>query len=189
MDVLTRSTDVGLRQMGKAACLRPYLAWKVVEVRTVFDGASKDTVREHFLDWVATRSDERDGPGAAREDVPRKSPRYRACLYVDKAAIDAASMESMDNPYGMEIYRCTGHVVLINTEPPWSEAHDDGEDDEEGDDEEDDQFPPIDGQTDYDVGWMLVKLEYTGTAYERLAESWDGWVDTYMRPPEVYGGY
>lgn len=62
-------------------------------------------------------------------------------------------------------------IHIINAEPPWPEAHDDGEDDEEGDDEEDDQFPPIDGQADYDVGWMLVKLEYTDTAYERLAES------------------
>lgn len=41
MDVLTRSTDMALRQMGKDARLQPYLEWKVVEDRAVFDGASK----------------------------------------------------------------------------------------------------------------------------------------------------
>lgn len=192
MDVLTRSTEVALRQAGKDARLQPYLDWKVVQDRTLFDGASKDAVCEHFLDWVATRSDERDGPGAAREDVPRKSPRYRACLYVDKEAVEAASMESAGR-HGMEFYYYSGRVVVINAEPPLpvrqgDEEEEEDEDEDEEDDEEDDQHPPVDGRTDYDIGWMFVPLEYTGVIYNRLAEGWDSWVDAYKRPPATWTG-
>ena len=47
-DVLTCSTEVALRQIGKDVRLQPYLEQKVVEVYAIFDRASKDTVHEHF---------------------------------------------------------------------------------------------------------------------------------------------
>lgn len=146
MDVLTRSTEVILRKSGKKSRLQPYLDWTVVEDRTLFDGASTDAVRKHFLNWVATRSDERDGPGAAQEHVPNKSPRYCACLYVDKDAVEAASMESVDNGYGFELYRYTGRVILIDARPPRPVREDDSDEEDE-----DNKFPPLGGNTDYDV--------------------------------------
>lgn len=92
----------------------------MAELYAIFDRASKDTDHEHFQNWVTTQSDERDG-GAAQEDVPSKSLRYRAYLYVDQAAVEGAAMDRMNNPYGIEFYHYGSRVVLINVEPPWPE--------------------------------------------------------------------
>lgn len=80
------------------------MAFTPIEDRVAFEGASKSTIREHFRTWVETRSVERDGPGADSHDLTRWSPRYGVCMYVDKEAMQGASIKEMDTfrtPFAM----------------------------------------------------------------------------------------
>jgi hypothetical protein len=198
MDILTRNTEVSLRKAGKLQRLQPYLYWTAMEDRTAFDGASKDAIRDHFRDWVNTRSVERDGPGADHEDLARYSPRYRVCLYVDKIAMESASMELFPNPYGLEVYQVNGRVVLIDAQfgqhlegPHELNEYElqeiaDGEYTMEDVEDDEGEYEPIEDRTTYDVGWMYCQLEYVSSAYERLSEAADEWTEMYMRPPETF---
>jgi hypothetical protein len=197
MDVLTRGADLLLRKSNKQR-LQPYLFWTTMEDRNAFDGASKDAIRDHFRDWVSMRTVERDGPGADSADIARTSPRYRVCLYVDKAAVDAASLDEVPNPYGIEYYRIKDRVVLIDGQfsqhPGGALELDeyelqeiaDGEYTLEDVEDNDDTYDPIEGRTSYDVGWMYIQLQFVSSSYERLAESAHEWTEMYKRPPGAY---
>jgi hypothetical protein len=65
--------------------------------------------------------------------------------------------------------------------------HDGDEDDYSDDDEKDmrDEHEPIDGNTDWDVGWMWVEASLLLSLYGILQG--DGWDDFYVRPLRVYG--
>ena len=88
MDVFNHLIEEQLRCRGKFERLKSYMHWTVMEDSS-FKGACKDTTRTHFITWIESRSNARDGPGAEREKLENYSPRYHACLYVDKAAVDA----------------------------------------------------------------------------------------------------
>lgn len=197
--ILTRVTDNWIRRSRKERLL-PYLFWTKMEDRAAFEGASKDAIREHFRNWVNTRSVERDGPGAGNPLIAEVSPRYRACLYVDKEVMESATLReypSVTNPTGFFL-KVGGRVVLIDgqygehylNQPGMNEYDrqeiEDGDMDEE--DVEEDEYDPIEGKTEYDVGWQYVELELTATVYNRLCEYHDAWIRPhfYKRPPEVW---
>ena len=196
MDVFTRIAEHFLRKFGKQQRLQPYLHWTVMDDRTAFENASKDAIRDHFRNWIDTRSVERDGPGADRADITGRSPRYNTCVYVDKAAVEEASMELGPRPeFG--IYRYKGRVILIDaqfgqhlqgpTELTEFELQEiaNGEYTME-DIEEDDEYELIEGRSEYDVGWMYVKLEFVSAAYEELAAGLHSWTRLYKRPPKTF---
>jgi hypothetical protein len=198
MHILNRNTEKRLDGQGKLQRLGPYLHWTVME-DSAFNGASKDAIRDHFRHWVETRTVDRDGPGADREDISKRSPRYRYCIYADKAALESATMEEF-NKYNMEFIKVKGDVVLIDSqfghrveEPLVLDEYElqelaDGEYTMEDLQDDAREYEPIEGRVTYDVGWMYVKLQSIGSAYERLAEtgSVDEWEDTYKRPPHKW---
>ncbi|GAB1309916.1 hypothetical protein MFIFM68171_00126 [Madurella fahalii] len=200
MGILNRVTDNWIRRSRKERLL-PYLFWAKMEDRAAFEGASKDAIREHFRNWVNTRSIERDGPGGDNPLIADISPRYRACLYVDKEVMESATLTeypSVVNPTGFYL-KVGGQVVLIDGQ--YGEHYLDqrgiGEYDrqeiEEGymdeEDLEEDEYDSIDGKTEYDVGWQYVGLELTATMYDSLCEYHDAWIRPYYytRPPKVWG--
>ncbi|KAB5563159.1 hypothetical protein GE09DRAFT_1219732 [Coniochaeta sp. 2T2.1] len=112
MDAHKIEAGTTLEAVGRILRLPPYLQWTVADDKASLDGASKGAVRDRFCEWVATRSNERDGPGAGREDAPAKLPWYRYCLYVDKECLDSLRRETLRSG-NVWLY---GHLVLIDSE-------------------------------------------------------------------------
>jgi hypothetical protein len=185
----------------------PFLQWTVVEDRSVLDGASKDIVREHFRGWVVSRTVERDGPGAKRKTLPRRSPRYRYCLYVDKKTVDEAKVD-ISTKYGTEPFvEVQSDVIVLDSfhgtpeKPRLSDNPYEGMDPSEMDEEDLEDMldvqasledrggggcEPVEGNIEYDVGWMLVPAPFLAVTYGELGDEHaeDPWEEVYVRPPK-----
>ena len=201
MGILNRVSDNWIRRSHKERLL-PYLFWTTMEDREAFEGASKDAIRDSFRSWVDARSVERDGPGADSPNIAEWSPRYRACLYVDKEVLESATLTeypSAVNPTGFYL-KVDGRVVLIDSqygehflnhpgvdEYDWQEIED-GDLAEEDLDE--DEYDPIEGKTSFDVGWQYVGLGVAAAIYDIMCENYDAWIrpSFYKRPPAVWDG-
>ncbi len=59
---------------------------------------------------------------------------------------------------------------------------------EEGWEEDEEEYTPIDGDTDFDVGWMYVELMCANVAYDTMCENINTWSRPwfYKRPPAVW---
>ncbi|KAK4450527.1 hypothetical protein QBC34DRAFT_379240 [Podospora aff. communis PSN243] len=181
MQIINRSTWLGLNNENKLDLL-PYVAFTPMENRSLYEGASKDQIRDHFKHWVATRSVERDGPGADHPDLIELVPRYRVCMYTDKEILSDTSIEEvegMTTPFAM----IQGRAVLVDSQ--FGQHQDCGG-------MEDIPHEPVEGKTTYDVGWMYVRLEFISNAYEELcvdgSEGWEPHMHFYKRPPKCWGG-
>lgn len=197
MDILNRITDHLVRKAGKPYIM-PFLDWTEMQDRTAFDGASKDVIREHFRTWILARSVERDGLGVEGKEILRRSPRYQACLYVDKEAMESATLTerpSLFSPTGIS-FTVKGRVVLVDAQildqwaPPHPEPTQEELDEIEEEEWEEEQYTPIDGDTGHDLGWMYIELRFASIAYDTMCESTDTWSQPwfYKRPPAVWNG-
>ena len=197
MNILNRMTDHLVRKAGKPYIM-PFLDWTEMQDRTAFDGASKDDIREHFRTWIRTRSVERDGLGVEGKEILRRSPRYQACLYVDQEAMESATLTErplLSSPTGLHL-NVKGWVVLVDSQsqdewaPPHPEATQEELEEMEEEGWEEEQYTPIDGDTDFDVGWMYIDLRFVSIAYDTMCENSDTWSRPwfYKRPPAVWNG-
>lgn len=196
MYILNRTTDHFLGDLVKPH-IAPLLEWTEMQNRTAFDGASKDDIREHFRTWILTRSVERDGPGVEGNEIIKRSPRYQACLYVDKEAMESATLTENYSPYrrsGVHL-EVEGRVILINSElfyEMWPHPEPTQEELDEIEEEEwaEEEYDPIDGNTGLDLGWMYISLRFASLAYDTMSEDMDTWSQRwfYKRPPAVWDG-
>lgn len=92
LHILYRTTWIRLNDEN-LLCLFLYLSFTPMEDRSLFEGAYKDRIREHFKHWISTRSVERDGPGADHPNLIELCPRYRVCMSVDKEILNGASID------------------------------------------------------------------------------------------------
>jgi len=160
LHILHRSTWISLNNEHQTR-LYPYASFTPMEDR-VFEGASKDTIREQFQSWVLNRSVERDGPGA---NLIQLVPRYRICMYADKEILDNTSIEDITT-FSTPFAAIEGRAVLIDTEFGQHYTYA-GRGDE--------QHEPVDGKTTWGVDWMYVYLEFTSIAYNRLCGGSEEW--------------
>lgn len=197
MYILNRTTDDFLDDSLAKPHIAPLLEWTEMQNRTAFDGASKDEIREHFRTWILTRSVERDGPGVEGNQIIMRSPRYQACLYVNKEAMESATLTEhplLWRPTRPQI-EVKGRVILINSElfyELWPHPEPTQEELDEIEEEEwaEEEYPPIDGNTGLDVGWMYISLHFASVAYDTMSENMDTWSERwfYRRPPAVWDG-
>jgi hypothetical protein len=98
-----------------------------------------------------------------------RSPRYQACLYVDKEALESATLTEhplLSSPTGLYL-NVKRRVVLVDSQfqdewaPPHPETTQEELEEMEEKDWEEEQYTPIDGDTDFDIGWMYIKLRFT----------------------------
>lgn len=180
--MLKTSAAAYLRKWEQEDLLGPDLQWTIIEDRATLDGASKETVRQHFLEWVAAHSVERDGEGIDNPNVISHLPRFRYCVYVDADCLNAIRARWISvEPEG---YRLRGEVVLINAGPETPPPSLDSDEEDEEDDEE--VYEEVEGCTAANVGWMYTEAYALLENYEELA--WKGshreaWRLLYQRPP------
>jgi hypothetical protein len=160
----------------------------VMEDKNKFDGASTSIIRRHFRDWCVHAVDEEQG---STEEIERRrqetvpwcgslAVRYRFCLQ-----IDAASLKSI-----VEV-KPDAWVNLFRDDWKLKQAMagqlGDDLDWDQGDftDDEDEAYPAIEGNTNEDVGWMMVDYRCLMPTYYSYLRDPNDWNLTYTRPPYV----
>lgn len=160
-------------------------ALTVFEDRSLFDGASTDTIRRHFQQWsVSTyRTEQRlegseagSGGGSSFRGIGR-SPRYLFAIQVDAEALHSVVHDAPAPPW-IDV-TTNGCVKLIDKS--WylgrSERMLAGAD----------PFEPIEGVTEEDVGWAKVPYQDVMTEWYTKCRSANNWGLNYRRPPVVMG--
>lgn len=151
----------------------------IFDDRSMFDGANKSAVRDHFKKWADT------APQLEQGTVPgyTNSQRYRYCLQFDSAALRSV----IDAPPPPEDQLGNGFVNIIRSDwmPRTREEYlEELEGMQEGWTPE--VFDSIEGCTEEDVGWM--RISYTGlmvTWYCLFRGSGGEWDVEYRRPPQI----
>lgn len=149
----------------------------VMEDKTLFDGVTPYTVRDHFNEWASTACEAEQGVPFTRAQWS-ETARYGLCIMVDEEALRSVLGIPLQK---LDAYNKTGFVILVNGR---QEAERRGE--EESDEPiEDDDFEPLHGCRLEDVGWMKVcygQAQIVGSAH--MGNGFD-WEREYRRPPEI----
>ncbi|KAJ1326056.1 hypothetical protein MN608_09258 [Microdochium nivale] len=141
--------------------LGPHLEWTVIEDRATLENAPKDAVRARFLEWVNTRSVERDGEGAEAPWLVKSLPRFRYCLYIDELCFSTLSAVPVKEAVKGGNCRLTkGKIIIIDgtfgnrdiDNEPYPDEEDEDSDDCDG------GWEPVEGNTEYDVGWAYINV-------------------------------
>lgn len=138
------------------------------------NGASKAQVRQHFKNWCAGRSEERDGPGATKNRT-KHLPRFKHCLSVDRKCLNTlAKMPANDLETRGEDYESNVVVVVIDVRFDEGTPHSD-----------DELHPDVEGCTELYVGWRYEEIDQVVETYHDSHRyySLDG-ID-YTRPPLI----
>lgn len=165
------------------------LSLKYFDDKEKHDGASKDQVREHFIQWCASDAAkaEHGDAGLENDTMLYSSPRYSYCVHVDAGSL--ASVINGPQPPILDD-RGVGWVNLIDAawEIPERETfNDDGNSsDVEIDDPTDEGEEPIDGCRLYDVGWMKMGAQSLCVPAYTYLHNPSLWMAAYKRPPEVW---
>lgn len=146
--------------------------------RAKFDGLSKAQVRTHFKSWVASRSEERDGPNATK-NMAKKLPRYKRCLYVDRKCLDTLAkmpanyLETQPHPRGLR-----PKVVVVVLDGLFDGRRRDLEMDQQS-------YPDVEGCTTWYVGWRYEDVDSLVSTYEENHSEPLSEFFAYKRPPLI----
>lgn len=147
--------------------------------RAKFDGLSKAQVRTHFKNWVATRSEERDGPNATKNRT-KKLPRYKRCLYVDRKCLDTLAtrmpadyLETQPHPRGVG-----SNVIVVVLDGLFDGRRRDLEMDQQS-------YPDVEGCTTWYVGWRYEEVDFLVSTYEENHAEPLSEFFAYKRPPLI----
>ncbi|KAJ3952891.1 hypothetical protein N0V92_010654 [Colletotrichum tropicale] len=164
----------------RAELLEKYLDWVVIEDRANLDNASKSDVRRHFDGWVSEQGLVEPPSGAFPRPNVTKLPRFRFCLYVDKACVETV-IRFQEADAGHPLLRpLLPAMVIVVLDREWSPDRTHG-----NVTMNDGGYPLIDGCDRKYVGWKYMNAFYTAGTYNDLhAVELDDWQD-YIRPPAI----
>lgn len=136
-----------------------------------FEGATAATLREHLGQWSKTAMKEEQG---VSEIYRARTGRYRFFIMMDQEDMQSVLNAPVDQDE-------MGFVRMVYAE--WGPEELEKEDIVNGD--VDDPEEPLEGCTEYDVGWMKLYWQVAQLpAFLKLRDS-DDWQAYYTRSPEI----
>ena len=145
------------------------LEWTFVSDKSLFDGASRDQLRQHFRAW-ATEAEKSEQPRAVDVDGEGYyvASRYQYFIQVDeevlRATVDADPYNDFDCGW-VNFVRCWDQDL----DPDWREKAREHIDEEDGDD-----------------GWMRIAGDMVGPDfYDGIGASSEYWYAFYTPPPGI----
>ncbi|KFX98787.1 hypothetical protein O988_04211 [Pseudogymnoascus sp. VKM F-3808] len=154
-----------MTELGFSRKLASGLEWTYLSDQSLFDGASRDQLRQHFHSWVTeakTSEQPRDVDGKNYD----LAARYQFFVYVDEAVLRATIDADLNN------YAVCGLVNFvrcwdIDLDPEWREEAREYTDQEDGDE-----------------GWMQIVGDMVGPCfYEVIGGNTENWYAFYTPPP------
>lgn len=164
-----------------------YLRWDIIQDREALDGATKDQVRQRFVEWRDGLSVERDGAGAdADHRITPYLPRFEYCMHVGRDSLDSLMAHEEALRAGKEKHAAPKVFFAIVQAKQRPAGLPEGYDPDEDEYDEDPANVPraIEGCTDEDVGWAYVPADHWVTLYEELHND-QAWHYLYARPPGI----
>ena len=150
----------------------------VLSDQLLFNEASTDTIRRHFQQWcVSTWQSEQEPPGEQGTGTILRmgwSARYRFAVQVDKEALHSVLHDAPAPP--KHDLANKGWVKLIDK--TWYLGRGGSSSTDNVD------FPPIDGLSLEDLGWMKVPYSNLTYHYQHCGMP-NFWAMSYRRPPQV----
>ncbi|KAI0517891.1 hypothetical protein F5B22DRAFT_635731 [Xylaria bambusicola] len=184
MEAFKEQVHSTLEYYGRDHLLEQYAQWTVVEDEETLNGASKQQVRERFVQW-------RDQHGVSRElseaaTIARQSafwathestllPRFTYCLYVDQKCLDTLKRYSAAKASGAGRTDWPVIVMIDGDYVPggqYTHPHR--------------RYPEVEGCTDEYVGWQYVTAGCVPTRYDALHYERMDLGGDFERPPAVY---
>lgn len=173
-------------QQDRTTGLPIYPQWTIVQDREGLDKATKDQVRQRFVEWRDGLSVKRDGPGADHRITPYL-PRFEYCVHVGRDSLDSLIAHEQAPRAGQNKYEVPPVLFAIVRAEQMLAGLPEGYDSDEEDAEDGDLanvMSPIEGCTDDDVGWMYAPANHWVTLYEELHND-EAWYYMYTRPPGI----
>ncbi|KAK5637687.1 hypothetical protein RRF57_013402 [Xylaria bambusicola] len=164
MEAFKKQVHSVLEHYGRDWLLEKYAQWTVVEDEETLNGASKQQVRERFVQWRDQHSVSRELSEVAA--VVRQSafwatheslrlPRFTYCLYVDQKCLDTLKQYSEVEANGARWAAWPVIVVIDGDYSPGSRYTHPHR-----------QYPEIEGCTDEYVGWQYAQVGSVVTMYD-----------------------
>ncbi|KAF1828034.1 hypothetical protein BDW02DRAFT_575181 [Decorospora gaudefroyi] len=190
---MTRKPPGRPRDEETPALLLPLVRWDVLEDREhALAGSDVDAARRLFSTWRDTVSVERDGEGADHMFVKlARVARFRYFVMIDQESLESLNeerelAESPDRPRNLppvkvRVVDAGSSAYALGKFPPPQEVD---EEDEEEDENDESTLRPIEGCTEWDVGWMWVSINFLLSFYDTLQAD-QGWDLFYERPPKI----
>jgi hypothetical protein len=146
-----------------------------------WEDASTATIRAHFHDWCDQNAEREQGVPFPSNRRYWKGWRYNFCVHMDSYALESFDEDADPKDF---VNIILSPWVSIRDEPPpvekrpkpswwkgtWPPPPE--------------EYDELEGNTEEDVGWMMVELNSLVAMYTRLRR-WDTWHTEYRRPPIV----
>ncbi|KAI1129346.1 hypothetical protein F5Y10DRAFT_238400 [Nemania abortiva] len=192
MTHLKEAVHKDLDILGRDILMEQYAQWTVIEDKETLDGASKQEVRERFIQWRDQNSVSRELSEATQlvrtimpmqTDASTRLPRFTYCLYVDQKCLDtlAAHVDAKATDLGLRLPPPLVVVIIDGDYPDqrpreWTWPNRDSGI----------RYSDVEGCTQKYVGWMYISTDVLASLYDRLhngrLDEWGG----YSRPPEIW---
>lgn len=143
--------------------------WTVFDDKTQFDGASTHDTRQHFRAWRQHAQREEQGTDFTHFQY---APRYAFFLHADSQAVQ--DLLAIDRPVDL---LDSGAVNLVSAD--FGQAATAVQTPQDG------SYEPIEGCTDYHVGFLRMPCQLYLPMY-RMCMSPEQWRAAYTRPPAIY---
>ncbi|RYC65033.1 hypothetical protein CHU98_g1148 [Xylaria longipes] len=168
---------------GREWLMEPYAQWTVIEDKETLNGASKQQVREHFVQWRDQHSVSYELSEAARvarqlfptpNDANTRLPRFTYCLYVDQKCLDTLKAYLDAKANGAPLLHSLVVVIVDADYSPAGYTHPYR------------RYPDIEGCTEEYVGWEYALARYVASLYDVLHSERLDLGGSYRRPPGIY---
>ncbi|KAI1742855.1 hypothetical protein F4680DRAFT_411894 [Xylaria scruposa] len=173
-----------LEYHGRDWLLEQYAQWTVVEDEETLNGASKQQVRERFVQWRDQHSVSQELSEAvmlARQSAfwathpSTRLPRFTYCLYVDQKCLDTLKRYSEAKASGSSLLDWPVIVMIDGDYSPggrYTHPHR--------------RYPEVDGCTDEYVGWQYVSAGCVATMYNSFHYERMDAGGNFNRPPTIH---
>ncbi|MBE3049745.1 hypothetical protein IMZ48_46065 [Candidatus Bathyarchaeota archaeon] len=211
-------TAAGLPDENAPTFLIPLLQWNVLEDRDTLERASVEKAKRVFNEWRAGTSVERDGEGAdnilvragrvarfryfvmvddeslaSMQDVEGDAARTRRAILrrmppIKVRVVDGERPDCADDLSGFGPRVAGAGVASAQVGGDGNSEEEDEESEEEDYGDMEDAHEPVEGCTDWEVGWMWVETWILLDFYDTVQAD-QGFNLFYERPPKVYPRY
>jgi hypothetical protein len=147
-----------------------------------WEDAFTATIRDYFKEWCETAPEREQGASCPPPPQISKAWRYKFCIQVNSYALE--SFDEDADPKGFVNLILRPWISSKERDPPLVEKRPKPSWWKGTWPPPPDEYEPLEGNTEENVGWMMVDYTSLVSMYNMLRR-WDNWNIEYRRPPII----